>query len=102
MYTYICHCTYIYIKYILTDIFSRVEDPLNRRAAASLYLPDVISGKLGVKGDRDPRFLAHLLLLCVAKEGKEQSCACISLFGGICIVYLDAVSSFPSSFLKGT
>lgn len=95
------HSVYTYREYILTDVFSQVEDPLNRRAASPLYLPDVIFGKPGVEGNRDPRFLARSLLLRVAKEGEEPSCALVSLFGGIYIESLDAISSFPSSFLKG-
>lgn len=92
---------YIEREYVLTDVFSQLDYPLNRRAASPLYLPDVIFGKVGVEGDRDPGFLVGLLLLCVAKEGEEQSYAHMSLFGEICIVSLDTVSSFSSSFLKG-
>lgn len=51
--------------------------------------------------DGNPKLLSPLLLFCVAEEDKEQFWAQISLFGRICIVPLDTVSSFSSSFLKG-
>lgn len=87
MYMYICHYTHIYIVYF--------------DCCSPLYLPDVIFWKAGVEWDGNPRLLSPLLSFCVAKEDKEQFWAHTSLFGRICIVPLDIVSSFSSNFLKG-
>lgn len=65
------------------------------------YLPHVIFWKARGEWDGNSRVLSSLLLFHVAEEKEEQVWAHISIFGGICIVSLDIVSSFSSSFLKG-
>lgn len=79
----ICHYTYTYSIFISSrcDFF--------------------LGGKLEVEWDGNPMVLSPLLLLHGAKEDEEQLWALINLLGKICIVSLDTVSSFFSSFLKG-
>lgn len=59
----------------MTDIFSQVGDPLNRRAAASLYLPDVISGKLGGQGGQGSQVPGSLTAALCGK-GRQGAILC--------------------------
>lgn len=51
--------------------------------------------------DGNPIVVSSFLLFHGAREHEEQLWALTSLVGRICIVSLDTVSSFSSSFLKG-
>lgn len=89
------------ILHALTDIVPGEKSNDQGSNCSSILSGCDFFWKAGGGKKQESPVLAQLLQLDVVKEGNEQSCPYVSLLGGVCIVFLDTVSSIPSSFLKG-